>query len=129
MNIGFLRASLPSIRRCRGANGSFILPSPRTEQMVHFIPSLPHNTNSPFDCAVIVALSRAREGMYIMGNATNLSARNKMWREVIEELDKRDSLGTAFPIACQRHPHTMESISKPGQLPRIAPDAEAPRNT
>ncbi|EJF65241.1 P-loop containing nucleoside triphosphate hydrolase protein [Dichomitus squalens LYAD-421 SS1] len=69
-----------------------------------------------------VALSRAREGMYIMGNATNLSARSKMWREVIEELGRRDCLGTAFPIACQRHPHTVESISKPGQLPRIAPD-------
>ncbi|KAM5531281.1 hypothetical protein V8D89_015082 [Ganoderma adspersum] len=69
-----------------------------------------------------VALSRAREGMYIMGNATNLTARSKMWREIIEELGKRDCLGTAFPVACQRHPHTVEMISKPGQLPRIAPD-------
>lgn len=77
-----------------------------------------------FNCYMIVALSRAREGMYIMGNATNLSARSKMWREIIEELEKRDCLGAAFPVACQRHPHTVEMISKPGQLPRIAPDGE-----
>ena len=47
-----------------------------------------------------------------------------MWREIIEELGKRDCLGSAFPVACQRHPHTIELISKPGQLPRIAPDGK-----
>ncbi|KAI0779559.1 hypothetical protein C8Q74DRAFT_1217042 [Fomes fomentarius] len=69
-----------------------------------------------------VALSRAREGMYILGNATNLSSRSKMWREVVEELRKRDCLGSAIPVACQRHPQKVEFVSKPGQLPRIAPD-------
>ncbi|RPD78076.1 hypothetical protein L226DRAFT_610074 [Lentinus tigrinus ALCF2SS1-7] len=69
-----------------------------------------------------VALSRAREGMYILGNATNLSARSKMWREIIDELRKRDCLGSALPVACHRHPDAVEHVSKPGQLPRIAPD-------
>ena len=70
----------------------------------------------------LVALSRAREGMYILGNAQNLSARSKMWREVIEELRKRECLGDGFPVACQRHPQTVDFVKKPGQLPRIAPD-------
>ncbi len=75
---------------------------------------------------VSVALSRAREGMYILGNATNLSSRSKMWREVVEELRKRDCLGSALPVACQRHPQKVEFVSKPGQLPRIAPDGKFP---
>ena len=89
------------------------------ERYVRYHPA--HMVVSNTTCA-IVALSRAREGMYILGNATNLAARSKMWREVTEELRKRDCLGTAFPVACQRHPQTVEHISKPGQLPRIAPD-------
>ncbi|KAH9931167.1 P-loop containing nucleoside triphosphate hydrolase protein [Epithele typhae] len=55
-----------------------------------------------------VALSRAREGMYILGNASNLSSRSDMWHTIIDELRQRDCLGEAFPV--------------PGQLPRIAPD-------
>ncbi|KAJ8489534.1 hypothetical protein ONZ51_g2873 [Trametes cubensis] len=69
-----------------------------------------------------VALSRAREGLYIMGNAQNLSAKSKMWRTVLDELTKRDCLGSAFPVVCQRHPDVVQHISKPGQLPRLAPD-------
>ncbi|KAH9895168.1 P-loop containing nucleoside triphosphate hydrolase protein [Cubamyces lactineus] len=69
-----------------------------------------------------VALSRAREGLYIMGNAQNLSAKSKMWRTVLDELTKRDCLGNAFPIVCQRHPDAVQHVSKPGQLPRLAPD-------
>ncbi|KAI6021428.1 hypothetical protein BKA83DRAFT_166314 [Pisolithus microcarpus] len=49
-----------------------------------------------------VALSRAREGLYIFGNADNLSSQSGMWRSIIEELQANDSLGTALPIACFR---------------------------
>ncbi|KAI0332312.1 P-loop containing nucleoside triphosphate hydrolase protein [Cubamyces sp. BRFM 1775] len=69
-----------------------------------------------------VALSRAREGLYILGNAQNLSAKSKMWRTVLDELDKRDCLGNAFPVVCQRHPDAVQHVSKPGELPRLAPD-------
>ncbi|KAI0369710.1 P-loop containing nucleoside triphosphate hydrolase protein [Pilatotrama ljubarskyi] len=69
-----------------------------------------------------VALSRAREGLYIIGNAQNLAAKSKMWRTVLDELRKRDCIGDAFPVACQRHPDAVQRVSKPGQLPRIAPD-------
>ncbi|KAF8128159.1 hypothetical protein EV363DRAFT_1585143 [Boletus edulis] len=69
-----------------------------------------------------VALSRAREGLYIFGNAENLSAKSKMWRTIIEELDAQDALGPALPVACHRHSDTVEYVSSPGQLSRIAPD-------
>ncbi|CAL1707171.1 unnamed protein product [Somion occarium] len=69
-----------------------------------------------------VALSRAREGLYIMGNAANLAARSKMWESVLTELEKEDCVGDALPIVCQQHGDVTQYVSKPGQLPRIAPD-------
>ncbi|KAH0839427.1 hypothetical protein J3R83DRAFT_202 [Lanmaoa asiatica] len=69
-----------------------------------------------------VALSRAREGLYIFGNADNLSSRSRMWRSIIEELDAQDGLGPGLPVACHRHRNKVEYVSRPGQLSRIAPD-------
>ncbi|KAG2361405.1 hypothetical protein BDR07DRAFT_1472123 [Suillus spraguei] len=69
-----------------------------------------------------VALSRAREGLFVLGNATNLSSKSRMWRRIIEELEINEALGPALPIACHRHPETLEYIREPGQLPQIAPD-------
>ena len=59
-----------------------------------------------------------------MGNAQNLSAKSKMWRTVLDDLTRRDCLGSAFPVVCQRHPDVVQHISKPGKLPRLAPDGE-----
>jgi hypothetical protein len=75
---------------------------------------------------VIVALSRAREGLFILGNALNLASRSDMWRSVIDELEQNEAVGEAFPVVCQRHPHTIEYISEPGKLPRLAPDGMCP---
>ncbi|KAF8959737.1 hypothetical protein BDZ97DRAFT_1666780 [Flammula alnicola] len=69
-----------------------------------------------------VALSRAREGLFIFGNAENLASRSKMWSAIIEELEGIGCVGPALPIACHRHPETVEHVSKPGTLPLIAPD-------
>ncbi|EIN11698.1 P-loop containing nucleoside triphosphate hydrolase protein [Punctularia strigosozonata HHB-11173 SS5] len=69
-----------------------------------------------------VALSRAKEGLFILGNAHNLAARSGMWREVIDELEKDGSVGDAFPVACHQHPDPIHYISTPGQLPQVAPD-------
>ncbi|KAI9445912.1 hypothetical protein H4582DRAFT_1804013 [Lactarius indigo] len=67
-----------------------------------------------------VALSRAKHGLYILGNASNLR-RNETWRTVLDEMEKEDQLGYAFPIVCLRHPDERQLISEPGQLPTLAP--------
>ncbi|EKM54252.1 uncharacterized protein PHACADRAFT_174761 [Phanerochaete carnosa HHB-10118-sp] len=69
-----------------------------------------------------VALSRAREGLYILGNARDLRLRSSMWRSVLSILEESDCVGTFLPIACHRHQDQAEKVAKPGQLPRIAPD-------
>ncbi|THH30127.1 hypothetical protein EUX98_g4067 [Antrodiella citrinella] len=69
-----------------------------------------------------VALSRAREGLYIFGNHYDLSSRSKMWRSIIEQLEKDHCVGEELPVVCAQHKDRVQYISKPGQLPQIAPD-------
>ena len=74
---------------------------------------------------ITVALSRAKHGMYIFGNASDLSRfteRNQMWPKVVEHLEKEKLVGTAIPIQCSRHPDRVAYISKPEQLLAHAPD-------
>lgn len=72
----------------------------------------------------IVAVSRAKEGLIILGNAPNLSSRSRMWRSIIEELEAKEAVGDALPVSCPNHPGTVQYISSPGKLPRIAPDGK-----
>nr|GAT43007.1 predicted protein [Mycena chlorophos] len=69
-----------------------------------------------------VALSRAKEGMFILGNAAQLSTRSNMWRSVIEQLESVDCVGDAFPVSCHRHPETVHFVSEPDKIPLFAPD-------
>ncbi|KAJ7593988.1 hypothetical protein C8J56DRAFT_777276 [Mycena floridula] len=69
-----------------------------------------------------VALSRAKEGLFILGNAPQMASRSPMWREVIEAMEEQGCIGPGVPISCHQHPETVEWISKPGMLPRFAPD-------
>ncbi|KIP05604.1 hypothetical protein PHLGIDRAFT_147296 [Phlebiopsis gigantea 11061_1 CR5-6] len=69
-----------------------------------------------------VALSRAREGMYVLGNARDLRTRSSMWGKVLSRLEQDDCVGPALPVVCHRHQEVIEWISKPGQLGRVAPD-------
>lgn len=48
-----------------------------------------------------VLLSRAKHGMFILGNRTSLEAnahRAPMWRDVLEILQQRDCLGPALQV-------------------------------
>ncbi|KAG8955990.1 hypothetical protein FRC04_006439 [Tulasnella sp. 424] len=70
-----------------------------------------------------VALSRAREGLYILGNADDLLASGSaMWSGVIDQLRRNEQIGPAFPLSCSRHPGTAIEVSKPGQIAIHAPD-------
>ncbi|KAF2272378.1 P-loop containing nucleoside triphosphate hydrolase protein [Westerdykella ornata] len=64
------------------------------------------------DNRVCVALSRARRGFYLFGNARMLACESATWAEVVETMygkkesskeDKRRHLGFFLPLQCQRH--------------------------
>ena len=69
-----------------------------------------------------MALSRARYGLYILGNADDLSSHSAEWRKIIEHLKRSDALGDAIPLACQRHPDSERLVSDPRDFLQVAPD-------
>ncbi|BEJ11583.1 hypothetical protein CspHIS471_0200430 [Cutaneotrichosporon sp. HIS471] len=68
-----------------------------------------------------VALSRAKHGMYILGNADQLASSSEMWRTIIHELEDEDAIGAGFPIACKLH-QEIKIIGEPGVLNMVSPD-------
>ncbi|KXN82335.1 NFX1-type zinc finger-containing protein 1 [Leucoagaricus sp. SymC.cos] len=67
-----------------------------------------------------VALSRAKHGLYVLGNASNLR-QNPTWSTILDEMEARDQIGPAFPLICPRHPEQARLVSKPGEIPLHAP--------
>jgi superfamily I DNA and/or RNA helicase len=47
---------------------------------------------------MVVALSRARHGLYILGNGTLLSGRSALWRGVLEQLGATRAIGPALLV-------------------------------
>ncbi|KAM9410372.1 NFX1-type zinc finger-containing protein 1 [Pholidichthys leucotaenia] len=52
---------------------------------------------------VCVALSRARKGLYCIGNGTMLS-QVKLWSNIFHTLREKDQMGPALTLCCQNHP-------------------------
>ncbi|KAI9709048.1 MAG: hypothetical protein M1820_003494 [Bogoriella megaspora] len=71
-----------------------------------------------------VLLSRAKHGMYIIGNALTASSA-PMWRQVIEILEEGQNIGPELELDCPRHPDVRMSVSKPDDFLRLAPEVFA----
>ncbi|THH13828.1 hypothetical protein EW146_g6431 [Bondarzewia mesenterica] len=67
-----------------------------------------------------VALSRAKHGLFILGNASNLR-QNETWGKILVEMEQREQIGHGFPIVCPRHPDQKQVITSPQQLSMVAP--------
>ncbi|KAI5739850.1 hypothetical protein M8J77_024139 [Diaphorina citri] len=52
---------------------------------------------------VCVALSRAKQGLYIMGNMKCLSADSQLWQEIKNKLVTRRSINESFRLQCNKH--------------------------
>lgn len=53
---------------------------------------------------VCVSLSRARQGLYIVGNVSMLRDKiETVWPKIIKELEDQKSIGKALPLYCQIH--------------------------
>jgi len=57
------------------------------------------------DNRTCVALSRARRGLYVFGNADLLRNGSATWSQVITILEHAQSIGPALPVCCQKHRH------------------------
>ncbi|KAJ3150005.1 hypothetical protein HDU89_003462 [Geranomyces variabilis] len=74
-----------------------------------------------------VLLSRAQHGMFIIGNA-DTATHVQMWVEVVENLEKDDSIAKALPLCCPRHPNRDMLVSEPEDFARVAPEGGSTRD-
>ncbi|GLH02045.1 Regulator of nonsense transcripts 1 homolog [Gryllus bimaculatus] len=58
---------------------------------------------------VCVALSRAKEGLYIVGNMDNLVESSKIWPKIKDSLMKQESYGTHLTLQCEIH-HDQQTL-------------------
>ncbi|KAI7969203.1 hypothetical protein EIK77_006108 [Talaromyces pinophilus] len=68
-----------------------------------------------------VLLSRAKHGMYIIGNSMT-SMHVPMWADVIDIFKRNENIGTSLELQCPRHPDTLITVSKPDDFPRVSPE-------
>ena len=74
-----------------------------------------------------VGCSRARDGFYIIGNATQMRG-VKMWDQIINNLTGRGKIGPYLRTCCPRHPLEIYSVQFPEhwhQLPKCQALCEA----
>ncbi|XP_039653022.1 NFX1-type zinc finger-containing protein 1 isoform X2 [Perca fluviatilis] len=59
---------------------------------------------------VCVALSRAKKGLYCIGNKSMLS-QVKLWSNIFHTLEEKDQVGSALTLCCQNHPDRQVKAS------------------
>ena len=56
------------------------------------------------DNRVCVALSRARKGLFIIGNSTVLARESTLWRNIFKDMREQGAMGRKLRLTCQNHP-------------------------
>ena len=67
-----------------------------------------------------VLLSRAQQGLYIIGN-TDTYSKQPMWSRIHGMLRERGSVGKAFGLCCPRHTDTEIQAFQPSDFARLSP--------
>ena len=66
---------------------------------------------------VCVSLSRAKKGLYIIGNGYLLKERyDTKWPEIIHHLEQEKCYGRHLKLYCQNHPQDVKVIENPGDF-------------
>ena len=63
------------------------------------------------DNRICVSLSRAKKGFFCIGNLTLMRSANDLWSKILDDMEKRGSVGKALPLACQNHPTTITRVA------------------
>ncbi|KAJ3374512.1 hypothetical protein GGF31_007290 [Allomyces arbusculus] len=74
------------------------------------------------DNRINVMLSRARQGMYLVGNAALLEAKSQLWHKVLDMMHAQELVGPALPISCQHHLYDVRYVASAQDLAEKAPD-------
>lgn len=53
---------------------------------------------------ICVALSRAQEGFFCIGNFTMLAEKSKLWKKIVEDMKTWEAIGDGMELVCMNHP-------------------------
>ncbi|XP_015334920.1 NFX1-type zinc finger-containing protein 1 [Marmota marmota marmota] len=67
---------------------------------------------------ICVALSRAKKGMYCIGNMQML-AKVPLWSKIIHTLRENNQIGQTLRLCCQNHPDTHTLVSKASDFQKV----------
>lgn len=70
---------------------------------------------------VNVALSRAKKGLYAIGNYDCFMMKSTLWKNIIAELERQNAIGKALKVYCQNHPDNAIEIANAYDF-RLAPE-------
>ncbi|GFN92405.1 nfx1-type Zinc finger-containing protein 1-like [Plakobranchus ocellatus] len=59
---------------------------------------------------VCVALSRAKKGLFVIGNLELLSSQSKLWKKILYTASSCDIIGNGLPVVCQNHPEKEHAL-------------------
>ncbi|KAG8191754.1 hypothetical protein JTE90_008817 [Oedothorax gibbosus] len=59
---------------------------------------------------VCVALSRAKKGLFCIGNFQLLAEKSDLWKNIVEQLEKDNAIGPLLQLACQNHPEVSNAV-------------------
>ncbi|KAJ8042127.1 NFX1-type zinc finger-containing protein 1 [Holothuria leucospilota] len=68
---------------------------------------------------ICVAFSRARKGLYCIGNFTLMSKQNPLWKAIINDLHKRKCIGPHLKLVCRNHSETFTEVSVAEDFRRV----------
>lgn len=58
-----------------------------------------------------VALSRARKGLYCIGNFDCMAEKSQLWKNLVENLTTQQAIDNKLEIYCQNHSHYKRSVA------------------
>lgn len=69
---------------------------------------------------ICVSLSRAKEGLYVIGNFEKIDNRkNLLWMEIIKTAKEIGVIGDSMSLVCQNHPETITKVSTPQDFEKV----------
>ncbi|KAK3106619.1 hypothetical protein FSP39_023830 [Pinctada imbricata] len=71
---------------------------------------------------ICVSLSRAKLGLFVLGNFSLLQERSKCWAKLLEKARETNLIHEQFPLVCQNHPGTVINIKQPGDFVSLVPE-------
>ncbi|XP_061178064.1 NFX1-type zinc finger-containing protein 1-like [Saccostrea echinata] len=64
------------------------------------------------DNRICVALSRARKGMFVIGNFDLLCSESELWKYIVKTMDANGNFGRSLVLRCGNHPRNSVRVSR-----------------